>query len=362
MKKLFVAIFAMLFASNIYAQNLQAMYDCGKDCNFASFYFEMQRPDKWGSNLFIDEIHVGNNPGMEFNKVLFSRSLNFWQKSALKDFSIFGGYWGGMVMVYDDDKNLRQGVSINNTGFVGLEYTLKNKDVSKLLILQASFKDQAQNDEAYKLQFSAIWNLRNIFGAKGLSFNGIIRYWWEDQDWALKGKQASITMAEAAMIGSKAYSQALLSTFNKVQGEKMAELLASGVNPEQAGPQASEYAGQVSAKTAAQAQANAQESVYKRYKNVSTTILLAVPQLWYNIGQHFKCPNLSIGTRLEFGYNYNSNPERGFAFNPSFGIKWDFETRGSRPHGMNGAPQGGPQAGPQQGGNPNGAPQQGPRP
>lgn len=49
-------------------------------------------------------------------------------------------------------------------------------------------------------------------------------------------------------------------------------------------------------------------------------------QLWYNIGRWFKCPNLNIGTEIEFSYNFNGGtPGTGFMCNPCLGIKWTFD-------------------------------------
>lgn len=30
---------------------------------------------------------------------------------------------------------------------------------------------------------------------------------------------------------------------------------------------------------------------------------ISEPQLWYNVGRWFGCPNLNIGTEIEFSYN-----------------------------------------------------------
>lgn len=46
------------------------------------------------------------------------------------------------------------------------------------------------------------------------------------------------------------------------------------------------------------------------------------PQLWYEVGQWFKCPNLYIGTEIEMSYNFCG---QGFMCNPCVGLKWQFE-------------------------------------
>lgn len=45
------------------------------------------------------------------------------------------------------------------------------------------------------------------------------------------------------------------------------------------------------------------------------------PQLWYNIGQHFKCGHLYVGTEIEMSYNFCG---QGFMCNPCVGFKWQF--------------------------------------
>ena len=50
--------------------------------------------------------------------------------------------------------------------------------------------------------------------------------------------------------------------------------------------------------------------------------LISEPQLWYNVGRWFKCPNLNIGTEIELSYNFAG---KGFMCNPCLGIKWCFD-------------------------------------
>lgn len=51
-------------------------------------------------------------------------------------------------------------------------------------------------------------------------------------------------------------------------------------------------------------------------------IFLSEPQLWYNIGSAFNCPNLHVGGEVELGYNFAG--VKGFKCNPCLGVKWDF--------------------------------------
>ena len=54
-------------------------------------------------------------------------------------------------------------------------------------------------------------------------------------------------------------------------------------------------------------------------------VLISEPQLWYNVGRWFKCPNLHIGTEIEFSYNMTGSISGGFMCNPCLGIKWCFD-------------------------------------
>lgn len=68
--------------------------------------------------------------------------------------------------------------------------------------------------------------------------------------------------------------------------------------------------------------------------SVETTdwVILSEPQIWYNIGQHFGCPNLNIGGEVELAYNFaggwqsgvNFAKNKGFTVAPCMGLKWVF--------------------------------------
>ena len=72
----------------------------------------------------------------------------------------------------------------------------------------------------------------------------------------------------------------------------------------------------------------AKQSVYDRKTDTWTDptkqsfVLISEPQLWYNVGRWFKCPNLNIGTEIEVSYNFTG---KGFMCNPFLGIKWCFD-------------------------------------
>ena len=55
---------------------------------------------------------------------------------------------------------------------------------------------------------------------------------------------------------------------------------------------------------------------------ISHTVFISEPQLWYNVGQHFGCDNLNIGGEVELSYDFGT--ARGFWCRPCAGIKWVF--------------------------------------
>ncbi|MBO4263283.1 MAG: DUF5020 family protein [Bacteroidales bacterium] len=54
----------------------------------------------------------------------------------------------------------------------------------------------------------------------------------------------------------------------------------------------------------------------------SQIVALSEPQLWYNVGQHFGCGNLRIGTEIELSYDFGTTA--GFRLRPCLGAKWVF--------------------------------------
>ena len=51
-------------------------------------------------------------------------------------------------------------------------------------------------------------------------------------------------------------------------------------------------------------------------------VFISEPQLWYNVGQHFGCPNLHVGTEIELSCNFAGYD--GFKVRPCLGTKWVF--------------------------------------
>ncbi len=64
----------------------------------------------------------------------------------------------------------------------------------------------------------------------------------------------------------------------------------------------------------------------------TSVVFISEPQLWYNIGSLFGCPNLNIGGEVEFAYNFAGGwrsdldfyKNKGLTIAPACGIKWNF--------------------------------------
>ena len=62
----------------------------------------------------------------------------------------------------------------------------------------------------------------------------------------------------------------------------------------------------------------------------TSCVFISEPQLWYQIGQFFNCPNLHIGGEVELAYNFAGAwrkeyvDNKGFNVSPCLGLKWIF--------------------------------------
>lgn len=195
--------------------NLQLFYDFGNGRQFVTSTFEMFHPDSWGNTFFFVDIdynfkNVSNkNIGPSGAYLEIARCLNFWSSTALKDLSLQVEYNGGLGA-------LNGGYPINHAFLAGTNYCIHSADYKNTLNLSVLYKKFIGMEQKLQMQFTAVWGLKNLFGANGLCFSGFADMWWE---------------------GNK-------------------------------------------------------------------TVFLSEPQLWYNIGQLFGCPNLNIGGELEVSNNF----------------------------------------------------------
>ena len=241
---LFLIAMLCLGATKAKAQvNAQLFYDFGSDREFVTLTLEMFKQDKWGNTYFFidhdfnyDKLGGGKNvaPGGTYLEI--ARCLNFWQKSAIKDLSLQVEYNGGITASYP----------INHAMLAGVDYFFHSKDFKNTLNLKALYKNIQEKDSDVPMQLTAVWAMNDLFGVKGLKFDGFADFWWEDHACAKKD-----------------------GSFEK-----------------------------------------------------KSTVFITEPQLWYNVGQHFGCNNLSLGTEIELSNNFGSTG--GFKCRPCLGMKWDF--------------------------------------
>lgn len=240
-----VVFLATLFTVKAKAQtNAQVLYDFGSDRKFVTLTLEMFKQDKWGSTYFFvdhdfnyDKVTDSkHNVSLGGTYTEVSRALNFWQNSSLKNWSLHVEYNGGIYASYP----------INNAWLFGVEYFMHDKAFKNTLTLEALYKTIRKKGQNVPMQFTAVWACNDIFGVKGLKFNGFADFWWETH----------------------------------------------GVDYREDGC------------------------------DTKHTVFLSEPQLWYNVGQHFGCENLSIGGEVELTNNFGSTG--GFKCRPCLGVKWDF--------------------------------------
>ena len=275
MRSLFLMIATLLVSGFAKAQtNAQVLYDFGSDRKFVTLTLEMFKQDKWGNTYFFVDHDFNLNQMTDPNTdkkyehnisqggtyTEISRALNFWQNTKLKNLSLHAEYNGGIYKDYP----------INNAWLFGVEYFMHDKSFKNTLTLQALYKTIRKTDQNVPMQFTAVWGCKDIFGVKGLNFSGFADFWWENH-------------------------KSMLDKHGNVK-----EFLKDN-----AGNVIKDKDGNLMAKTTAE-----------------HTVFTTEPQLWYNVGQHFGCNNLSVGGEVEISNNFGSNA--GFMVRPCLGAKWDF--------------------------------------
>lgn len=184
MRKLHIALILGLFAFAGVAKaqtNIQEMYDFNR--NQMTTTLEMFKADNWGSTFFFVDIyhHFDKNTPTDFYTEI-ARSLNFWKGTALKDFSLHAE-WNGGCGIYDIGNLAWGGYPVNNAWLFGAEYFLHSQDYSNTLTLEVLYKTIRGINSDVPMQFTAVWGMNNLFGAKGLNFSGFADFWWEDHSW-----------------------------------------------------------------------------------------------------------------------------------------------------------------------------------
>jgi len=174
MKKITTLLF-FLVPMTIMAQNLQFLYDFGKDHNYSTTTLEMFKPDKWGDSFFFVDFYYDMGPEKHPSSAYMeiARNLKLW-KGPL---SAHVEYNGGLGSFSNTTAFTGQAAfPINNAWLGGIDYGFHNADFSKTLNLQAMYKHIVGKQES--AQFTAVWGL-HFFNRK-LSFTGFADFWFED--------------------------------------------------------------------------------------------------------------------------------------------------------------------------------------
>ncbi len=192
MKKFYFILAALLLSSTaIKAQNLQVFYDFGDDRRQVTTTFEMFKSDSWGNTFtFIDMDYTlkdaaekGKNISIGGAYWEIARCLNFWQNSKASFFSIQVEYNGGLGAYATGTKNAPTwgAFPINHAFLTGADFFVHSKDFNNLFNFKVLYKKYISADQALPMQFTFVWTLNNLFGAKGLTFSGFADYWWQEQ-------------------------------------------------------------------------------------------------------------------------------------------------------------------------------------
>ena len=174
-----VAIATLAFGQLAKAQtNIQVFYDFGKDRKHVTTTVEGFYNDNCG-NIFFFIDHDFNNrvdqkiisPNGTYMEI--ARCLNFWQNvPVLNGFSLQVEYNGGIYNKY----------AINSAFLAGIDYFVHSKDFKNTFNFKVLYKHIVGVHSQVPMQFTFVWGLQDLFGAKGLRFSGFADFWWQDHD------------------------------------------------------------------------------------------------------------------------------------------------------------------------------------
>ena len=174
-----VAIATLAFGQLAKAQtNIQVFYDFGKDRKHVTTTVEGFYNDNWGNTFFFIDHDFNNrvdqkiiSPNGTYMEI--ARCLNFWQNvPVLNGFSLQVEYNGGIYNKY----------AINSAFLAGIDYFVHSKDFKNTFNFKVLYKHIVGVHSQVPMQFTFVWGLQDLFGAKGLRFSGFADFWWQDHD------------------------------------------------------------------------------------------------------------------------------------------------------------------------------------
>lgn len=177
MKKLIlltVIALAMICSKSAKAQNIQLLYDKGRNCVTSTV--EMFRPDKGGSTyFFVDMDYTPKVAGAYWE---ISRAFNFWQDTKMGWLSAQIEYNGGLST---------DAGSFNNSFLVGATYSGHSQDFSKTWSLSAFYKvipgtiGLSGKRQINSFQITGVWGID--FANGWCTFSGFFDFWKEARPW-----------------------------------------------------------------------------------------------------------------------------------------------------------------------------------
>lgn len=180
MRKLFTFIL-FIWATTLFAQNLQVHYDMGKDRGYLTTTMEMFKPDKLGNTFFFIDMNY-NSDGVS------GVSLAYWEiarvfKTEKMPFGLHVEYNSGFGRFKVAD--LEQGYRINDAWLAGIDYSFMAKDFSRGLTLKALYK-YIRDKHDVSFQLTGVWFVNFLDGK--MTFSGFADFWKEDSDFNFDGR------------------------------------------------------------------------------------------------------------------------------------------------------------------------------
>ncbi|WP_297089182.1 DUF5020 family protein [uncultured Draconibacterium sp.] len=183
MKKLLLAIAFVAFVFSVSAQNVQLHYDFGEGRKMLTSTVEMFKPDKYGSTFFFVDMDYGADGTGIDNGI----SLAYWEIARAfkwnetQKFMPRVEYNGGTMSIGDGIW-----IPIENCWLAGIERTWASADFSKILTLQANYKNikdklEGGTKNQNGFQLTAVWVIQMLEGK--LTFTGFADFWKEEMFW-----------------------------------------------------------------------------------------------------------------------------------------------------------------------------------
>lgn len=177
MKKSILTLYAVLSTLFCTAQvNIQVLYDCVES---PLTTVEMYKGDAWGDTYFFIDHYYNfertnghTSIGMD-SYFEFERGLNFWQQTPMRNFSLhveldfkcFGGMGSGMACI-------------------GAKYAFHNATFSRTAGIALMYDHYIVSGSAdLPLKLTGTWNVNNLFGLRGLTFDGFIDVWGNNTEY-----------------------------------------------------------------------------------------------------------------------------------------------------------------------------------